>query len=227
MNTTIPALLADIPLFSGLDADERERIAGSTREIRAARGETLFCRGDACTGFHLLLSGRIKLAFPAGQCGEKVVAILEPGQSFGEALMFMGKPYIVSAQALSKSRLLHISSQAVFDELVRDKPLRLKMLLGMARRLHQLIADIEAYSLQSGKQRAIGYFLGEVPEAQRQDNQVSLTLPVTKGLIASRLNLTQEHFSRILQELGRLGLIVVAGRTIHIPSLSNLRNHEG
>ena len=56
---------------------------------------------------------------------------------------------------------------------------------------------------------------------------VAVTLPTNKGVIASRLNLTQEHFSRILHELFELGLIVVEGRKIHIPSVANLRKHEG
>ena len=55
---------------------------------------------------------------------------------------------------------------------------------------------------------------------------VSITLPTNKGVIASRLNLTQEHFSRILHELSELGLIVVEGRKIHIPNATKLRQHE-
>ena len=60
---------------------------------------------------------------------------------------------------------------------------------------------------------------------QQQPYQV--TLPTNRGVSASRLNLTQEHFSRILHELTELGLIVVEGRKIHIPSVANLRKHEG
>ena len=55
---------------------------------------------------------------------------------------------------------------------------------------------------------------------------LTVTLPTNKGIIASRLNLTQEHFSRILHELTELGLIVVEGRKIHIPDIDRLRAHE-
>jgi len=87
--------------------------------------------------------------------------------------------------------------------------------------------DVESYSLHSGKQRIIGYLLRELPEADTNGSAVAVTLPANKGVIASRLNLTQEHFSRILHELTGLGLIVVEGRKIHIPSVANLRKHEG
>ena len=223
----IEALLTHVPLFNGLAPEEISRIARATREIHAGKGDILFHKGDPCTGFHLLVYGQIKLAFTSQQGSEKVVEIMQQGQSFGEAIMFMEKPYIVFAQALTDSLLLHVSKQAVFDELARDHNLCRKMLAGMAMRLHQLMNDVESYSLHSGKQRIIGYLLRELSEADQNGTAVAVTLPTNKGVIASRLNLTQEHFSRILHELTELGLIAVEGRKIHIPSVANLRKHEG
>jgi CRP-like cAMP-binding protein len=226
----IEALLTHIPLFNGLAPEEITRIAKGTREIHASKGEILFHKGDPCNGFHLLVYGQIKLAFTSSQGSEKVVEIISQGQSFGEAVMFMEKPYIVFAQALTDSLLLHISKAAVFEELQRDHNLCRKMLAGMAMRLHQLMNDVESYSLHSGKQRIIGYLLRELPDDEPESINginVTITLPTNKGVIASRLNLTQEHFSRILHELIDLGLIVVEGRKIHIPSVARLRMHEG
>ncbi len=223
----IEALLTHIPLFNGLAAEEITRIARSTREIHASKGDILFHKGDPCNGFHLLVYGQVKLAFTSQQGSEKVVEILNQGQSFGEAIMFTDKPYIVFAQALSDSMLLHVSKQAVYEELERDHSLCRKMLAGMAMRLHQLMNDVESYSLHSGKQRIIGYLLRELPEEEMSATNASITLSTNKGIIASRLNLTQEHFSRILHELTELGLIVVEGRKIHMPSVAKLREHEG
>ncbi len=223
----IEALLTHVPLFNGLAQDEIARIARATREIHASKGEILFHKGDPCNGFHLLVYGQVKLAFTSSQGSEKVVEILTQGQSFGEAIMFMDKPYIVFAQALTDSLLLHVSKAAIYEELQRDHNLCRKMLAGMAMRLHQLMNDVESYSLHSGKQRIIGYLLRELPEEDENGIDVAITLPTNKGVIASRLNLTQEHFSRILHELTELGLIVVEGRKIHIPSVPKLRKHEG
>ena len=222
----IEALLTHVPLFNGLDPDEIARIAHATREIHILKGETLFHRGDPCIGFHLLVYGQVKLAFTSAQGNEKIVEIIGQGQSFGEAIMFLDKPYVVSAQALTDAMLLHISKAAIFEELEHDYNLARKMLAGMAMRLHQLMNDVESYSLHSGKQRIIGYLLRELPESDQNGSNVILTLPSNKGAIASRLNLTQEHFSRILHELTNLGLIVVEGKKIHIPSVAKLRQHE-
>jgi len=222
----IEALLTHVPLFNGLAAEEIARIARSTRESHAGKGDILFHKGDPCNGFHLLVYGQVKLAFTSSQGTEKVVEILTQGQSFGEALMFLEKPYIVFAQALTDSLLLHVSKAAVFEELQRDHNLCRKMLAGMAMRLHELMSDVESYSLHSGKQRIIGYLLRELPDEDLKGTNVAITLPTNKGVIASRLNLTQEHFSRILHELTDLGLIVVEGRKINIPCVANLRKHE-
>ena len=222
----IEALLTHIALFNGLAPEEIARIAHATREVHILKGETLFHRGDTCTGFHLVVYGQIKLTFTSAQGNEKIVEIISQGQSFGEAIMFLDKPYVVSAQALTDAMLLHVSKTAIFEELGHDYNLARKMLAGMAMRLHQLMNDVESYSLHSGKQRIIGYLLRELPENDQNGTDVILTLPSNKGTIASRLNLTQEHFSRILHELTDLGLIIVEDKKIHIPSVANLRKHE-
>jgi len=224
--TNIEPLLARLPLFNSLALEEIAKIAASARESLADKGDILFHKGDPCTGFHVLIHGQIKLAFTSAQGNEKVVEIIGPGQSFGEAIMLMDKPYIVFAQALSDSRLLHIPKSVIFAELERDPILCRKMLAGMAMRLHQLMNDVESYSLQSGKQRIIGYLLRELPEAQQDAKDVAIRLSTSKGIVASRLNLTQEHFSRILHELSEAGLLVVDGRNIRIPDAARLRSYE-
>jgi CRP-like cAMP-binding protein len=63
-------------------------------------------------------------------------------------------------------------------------------------------------------------------EGEKGDKVITVTLPTNKGVIASRLNLTQEHFSRILHELSEKNLIAVDGRKIHIADVDELRNYD-
>ncbi len=220
----IAALLSHVPLFSGLDTGEIARIARGTREIHVAKGDILFHKGDSPTGFYLVVYGQVKLAISSSQGSEKVVDILSQGQTFGEAVMFMERPYMVYAQALKDSQLLLIAKSAILDELEKDPKLGRKMIASLSMRLHHLITDVEAYSLHSGRQRIIGYLLRETTDTD--DAALTITLPTSKGVIASRLNLTQEHFSRILHELTEAGLIVVEGRRITIPDVPKLRAYD-
>jgi CRP-like cAMP-binding protein len=221
------AFLANLPLFKELAPAELDRIASGTTEIHVPRGEILFNKGDPCTGFHLVIYGQVKLAFVTPMGSEKVIEILGPGMSFGEALMFMEKPYIVMAQALADSLILHVGKQVVFDELARDPAFARKMLAGLARRLHGLISDVEAYSLQSGTQRVIGYLLRQDADGSGTSQPYRVTLPTAKAIVASRLNLTPEHFSRILHELAGAGLVAVEGRDVVIQDVARLRSYTG
>jgi len=223
----IPALLAHVPLFQGLDQPEIERIAKGAQEKLVGKGEILFHRGDAADGFYIVVYGQMKLAFTSPQGGEKVVEIISQGQSFGEAVMFMDRPYPVMAQALVDSQLLHIGKEALFTEVDRDPHLGRKMIAGLSMRLHRLIADVESYSLHSGRERVIGYLLRELGDDENPVGSIEIELPTKKGIIASRLNLTQEHFSRILHDLAENGLIEVTGRTIRIPDIARLRGFAG
>lgn len=219
--------LASIPLFRELAPTELDRIAAGTQQVRIARGEVLFRRGDPSDGFYAVVYGQIKLAFTSPDGSEKVVEIMGPGQSFGEAVMFVEKPYPVYSQALADSLLLYIGKLVVFAELERDPGFARKMVAGLSRRLHGLISDVEAYTLQSGTQRVIGYLINAVPEKANGGAPVELRLPASKSVIASRLNLTPEHFSRILHELTEAGLIRVEGRSFSILDVDGLRRYEG
>lgn len=220
------AFLANLPLFKEVDAEEIERVAQGTRALHIERGQVLFHKGAASEGFHLVVYGQIKLAFTSPQGADKVVEIVGPGMSFGEAVMFLEKPYPVYAQALADSMLLHVARGAVFQELEHNPGFARKMLGGLSRRLHSLVNDVEAYSLRSGAQRVIGYLLRDDTLVDSGPKAVSVTLPTSKGVIASRLNLTPQHFSRILHELTETGLIRVEGRTVHIPDVERLRAYE-
>jgi len=218
-------LLRNLAMFRDLADDELERIAAGVRELRAARGEIIFRQGDPCEGFHMVVFGQVKLAFASPQGMEKVVEILGPGMSFGEALMFMERPYIVYAQTLADSLLLHISKDVIFAGLENNPTLARRMLAGMSWRLHAIMKDLEAYSLRSGTQRVIGYLLRD--EDETLQGPLSVKFPASKGIVASRLNLTPEHFSRILHDLAAVGLIAVDGREVLIKNPEKLRRHEG
>lgn len=219
--------LARLALFADMAPEELDRVATGTTEVHAKRGEFLFRRGDPSTGFYAVLYGQVKLAFTSPHGGEKVIEIVGAGHSFGEAVMFIGKPYLVTAQTLADTLLLHIGKQVVLEELERDPGFMRRMLAGLSRRLHGLISDVEAYSLRSGSERVIGYLLSHVEAAANSGDGRQLTLPFSKAVLASRLNLTPEHFSRILHDLAKRKLISVSGKSITIPDVEKLWRFEG
>ena len=225
-NFDIPRFVSVLPLFSDLDATEVERLAGGCQLRRFARGEMVFRMGEPCESFHVVVVGQVKLYVisPAGQ--EKVIELVAPGHSFAEALMFLGKPCMVNAQALADSLVLTVQRQTVLDELQRDARFALRMLAGLSRRLHGLVHDVQAYSLQNGVQRVIGYLLRD-QGLNEGGEAVTVSLPVSKATVASRLSLTPEYFSRVLRELEQAKLIEIDKRDIHILDVRRLAAYQG
>jgi len=220
----IPAVLSRLPLFHELTAAQLEFIATDARVLSVPKGDVLFRKGDESNGFFVVISGHVKLAFASDQGYEKVVEIIGPRQSFGEAVMFIGCPYPVYAQALSAAIVLQIAKRTVFHLLETDTTFARAMLAGLSRRLHSLIGDLEAYSLRSGTQRTIGYLLQQCAEEDKTEDESSVKLPISKQVLASRLNLTPETLSRVLHDLASAHLITVQGRQITIHGLQRLRD---
>jgi CRP-like cAMP-binding protein len=218
------AFLANLPLFRELAPDELDRLAAGTTEHHVPRGEVIARKGDPVSGFHVIVYGQVKLALTTPQGDEKVVEIIGPGFSFGEALMFMGKPYIVTATSLADSLLLHVRRDTVLQEIARDPAFAHKMLAGLSRKLHNLISDLESVTLKSGRERVIGYLLRQGIDNADDEAPYTVTLAVSKAIVASRLNLTPEHFSRILHELSSQRLIEVGGRDVRILDPARLRS---
>lgn len=222
----IDKIVPTLPLFRELDGEHLKAIVANTRKFQVAKGEMLFQKGDEAKGFYFVLKGQIKLAFPSMQGNEKVVALIGPGQSFGEAAMFLHQPFPVRAESLTNTEFLLFSSQLIFSLLERDPMFARKLLAGLSMRLHQLVMDVELYSQRSSVQRLIGYFLQLSPEMDDSPDAITIDLPSAKQVIASRLNLTPETLSRILHELTEQRLIEMNGRRIHIPNAEALRAYD-
>jgi len=227
----IQAALRRLPLFSEVSDEEIQMLAAATHERNLARGETLFQQGDPPKGFYYVIRGQIKLAFSSRQGNEKIVEVLGPSQSFGEAVLFMERNYPVFAEALADTQLLLIDREVVFQLIDSDPRFTRSLLAGMAIRLHGMVRDVEAYSLSSGSQRVISYLisLGEcepLPCARVEVGPMTVKLPVSKHVLASRLNLVPETLSRIFHDLSDRGLIAVHGSDITLKDVAELRSFE-
>lgn len=221
--TLIAQRLSEFYLFSQLQPAQIEQLAAGTRLLDVPRGTTLFSRGDRAHGFYLLLAGQIKLGVISPQGDEKVIGLIQPGHSFGEAVLFLERSFPIYAQATLDSKVLVIARDAIFGILDSDVMVVRRMLAGLSARNHQLINDIESISLQNSAQRLIGYLLQISAESP---NPARVQLPASKLTIASMLNITPETLSRVMLKLHNAGLIDVNGKEIVITDVAGLRKFE-
>ncbi|MDC8786434.1 Crp/Fnr family transcriptional regulator [Roseateles koreensis] len=214
----LPRYMAMQPLFRSLNEEDLARItAQGCSLLRLCRGQTLFGAGEACEHFHVVITGQLKLFALAPNGSEKVLELLGPGQTVGEASIFDNLPQAFGAQALGDTLLLRIPKIAITDQITRDPSFALRLLADASQRIHKLQRDVESYCLHSGLQRVVDFLLESrtaTPRLTQQPHTVSL--PASKATIASRLNLSPEYFSRVLRELEDEGLIQISRRDIHI-----------
>lgn len=214
--------LKRVYLFAGLNAQQLERVKQSMRHLLLAEGESLFEQGQRAERFFLVREGHIKLLRLSLEGGEKVFEVIAPTQTFAEAIMFMpNSVYPVSAQAIEPTSLLAFENKILVEILKESSDTCFRLMFHMSRRIRHWINEVDNLTLQNATYRLISYILYHIPH-NHQDSY-EFNLPIPKQVIASRLSIKPETFSRILNSLGQEGLLTVTGRTIHIHQVDKLR----
>jgi len=219
---SIAEILSRQPLFRGLSDIELAQISAGCREFRVKKNEVLFHKGDMPEGMHVVVMGQMKLALPSSQGVEKIVHMCGPGATFGEAVVFLDKPYPVNAQAMTESLVLLVSKRVLLEAMDANNMLSRKMLASLSSRLHELLEDMESCTLRTSMQRVVCYLIQAAPADETATFE--LVLKSSKQNIASQLNLAPETFSRVLGHLSDKGLIRVKGRTITVVDRQQLQN---
>jgi CRP-like cAMP-binding protein len=213
------ALLAQLPLFKELDDAAVARLASESVRHPLKRGDVLFRKGGPALGIYVVVYGDIKLISITPARGSRLSGMVGPGQSFGEPVMFLERPALVSAEAARDALVLLVPKSSVFAELDRNPKFARQMIAGLSRRVEALVRELDRQAIGSGAARFVAYLLRQA----HGEPSLSWTLPAAKAEVASQLNLSPEHFSRILHELAGAGLLEVQGRRIVVPDTRHLQ----
>jgi CRP-like cAMP-binding protein len=217
---TVSALRA-VAAFRGLPVPMLTRLAAAATRLDLARGELLFSANTHAAGLYIVASGRVMLSVGTLDAGQKVVRLAEAGDLLGLTATLLGNTTLSTAEALVESSVLMLPRDALLERAQRDAQLALALANAAALQSRQISTDLESVSLQSGRERIVNYLLacatGGAP------NSLTVTLPAKKSIIASRLSVTPEYFSRTLHELISAAAIEVNGRQIIIRDAARLR----
>lgn len=221
-------VLRGLPLFRDAPESTVTRLVGAAERLHLARGEALFRSGDLSQGLYAVLKGQIKVYARADNGQEKVIEVVSAPACLGGSLILADVAgqgstvirHVSHASALSEAQVLLLPRSVLLAELQADPSLAVRLLAEVSGRFNRLVRDIEAVTLHSAAQRVVSYLLRTSPQAATSTCTVSL--PASKGTIASLLSVTPEHFSRILHDLQARGLIAVNRREIVIPDVERL-----
>jgi CRP-like cAMP-binding protein len=226
-------ILRRVPLFAGLEkARLTDLLEGTSIRIHP-KGQLLFQQGDPADRFFVVLSGWVKIFRLTPDGEQSVMGLFTRAESFAEAAMFMGGHFPASAEVVEEARLLRVQSGPFEKRLHAEPQIAVSMLASVSRRMHYLVGQIEQLQVRSGTQRVADFLL---KLCSVREGPVEIALPYDKSLIASRLGMKPESFSRALARLRELGVrsershvsvsnvAVLAefceGRTVRPPSLT-------
>lgn len=188
------------PLFSGLDVENVRFFANQGHKKHYENGSNLFSMGDKAEAIFFIIEGWIKLYRMTREGEEVIINVFAPGETFAEAAVFGPlQRYPVNAQAIADTTILEIPRQLFVDKIKENGELALMMLGSISARQRLLVQQIEQLTAKSAPQR-IGTFLLRLCPSDRK-SAVTVHLPYDKSLIARRLNIQPETFSRALSQL--------------------------
>lgn len=201
----------NIHIFSNLSEDQLAGIWEHAHLHKLKKEESLFSQGDGVKNFYLVFSGLVKLfrLSPDGQ--EKVIEVVKSGETFAEALMFLDQPHFpVSSSALNEAQVIAFDAKYFLCMLKKSPGTCLELMGKMSQRIRGLVHEIDHLSVQTGRHRLASYLL------QQAGDEDSLNLPIPKSVLASRLSIKPETFSRIIKQLRNSETISVDGSNIEI-----------
>lgn len=219
----IPGILQRQYFLSALSDAQRAQLYAGASQHSCAPGQALFRQGDPAHSFFVVAEGRLKLYRLSDEGEEKVMGLAGAGDSFAEGVLFMPDPrYPVSAEALQSSRVVAIRC-ADFQHILENSFETCLSVMGkLTGRIGALLNEVESLTLRDSRYRVVHYLL-ELLSAQ-DTRDATLRLPASKGVVAARLAIRAETFSRTLKLLTDEGLIVARGGSlIEVPEPARLR----
>lgn len=195
--------------------------------INLSDGEHLFEQGQHADRFYQVVSGQIKLFLISMEGSERVIEVMQEAQTFAEAVIFMEERcYPVNAESIGNTELLAFDSDTFLNILSESRDTCFHLLADMSKRLHQRLNEIDYLTLQNATFRLIHYLLQHIPANHENDDVVEVKLTTSKSIVASRLSIQPETFSRILKKLCKRELISVKGKVITLLDVEALRDFE-
>lgn len=201
----------NIHLFDNLSENQLAGIWEHAHLHKLKKDQSLFSQGENVTSFYLVFSGLVKLFRISADGQEKVIEVVNGGETFGEALMFLEQAHFpVSSSALNEAEVIAFDAKW-FLRMLHENPETCLVLLGkMSQRIRGLIHEIDHLSVQTGRNRLAAYILEQAGDSDK------LHLKMPKSVLASRLSIKPETFSRIIKQLRNSETIQVSGSDITI-----------
>jgi CRP-like cAMP-binding protein len=215
--------LKSCPLFEQLPADDLARLESRSLARTFARGSLIYLPSDASDHVLLLTSGRVKLYHLTSEGKQAVLALVEPGDLFGELAVYDRGPREEFAEAMESSTVVKISGDEI-RHLMASRPdvsLGVTRLMGLRRR--RIERRLKALLFRSNRERLV-HLLLELAETygRRTPAGVEIEIRLSHQELASIIGSTRETVTVLLGELQAEGSLTIKRRQLVLIRVAEL-----
>jgi CRP-like cAMP-binding protein len=211
-------------LFSALDDEAAAALRSSMGEGRLRRGEVLFHEGDAGDKLYIVTDGKIKLGRTSSDGRENLLAIMGPGQMFGELSLFDPGPRSATVTAITDTTFLSLSH----DDMMRWLDGRpavalglLSQLAGRLRRSNDVVADL-VFSDVPGR---VAKQLLELADrfGRTADDGIHVHHDLTQEELAQLVGASRETVNKALADFASRGWLRLEPRSVVIMDVERMK----
>jgi CRP/FNR family transcriptional regulator, cyclic AMP receptor protein len=206
-----PAVLKAVPLFASFPEDQLRMLTTVVSRKSVTRSTMVMAAGDATDSLYIVLSGRLKVMMSDAEGKEVILAILGPGEFFGEMGLIDDEPRSASVVALEACELLGITKRDFKKSLAENFEMTMAVMRGLVRRLREADRKIGSLALLDVYGRVARLLLDM---AETIDGEKIVTKRLPKQDIAKMIGASREMVSRVMKDLQLGGYIEVRGSNI-------------
>jgi CRP-like cAMP-binding protein len=224
----VRARLAAVPLFAGLPAAQLAELAGAARVLEMGPRTLVNACGAPFDEVFVLCSGTALRFRELDGDARKVVELVHTPQLLGCGEFFGAARHESGCETVSACELLALDARVLRELAGRSLALSRRLLQAVAERLCEVEFDVAGrHSSRTSAQRILDDLVERAGGSLGLAGETTVELAATKKVLAARIGITPEAFSRSLRELADKGVIVVDKRLVHIQHAALLDTGAG
>jgi CRP/FNR family transcriptional regulator, cyclic AMP receptor protein len=219
------AVLRKAPLFAALDEEAAHSLDAISRREHYERGDVIFAEGDPGESLYVVIDGKVRVFRTASDGRENMLAVLGPGEMFGELSLFDPGPRTASVAALSDAELVSLAHAALrpwLSERPRVGEHLLRALAQRLRRTNEAMADLVFSDVPGRVAKALIDLADRF--GQPDSTGVRVTHDLTQEELAQLVGASRETVNKALSEFASRGWLRLDGRAVVLLEPERLAN---
>jgi CRP/FNR family transcriptional regulator, cyclic AMP receptor protein len=203
------------PLFAGLNEQSSNELLEKLTQARVSRGEHLFREGDEGDKVYVVLTGKMKLVKASSDGRENLLAVIGPGEMFGELSLFDPIPRTSSAVAVSDSELAALGHQDLRPWISAHPDVAMQLLRALAQRLrrtNEVMADLVFTDVPGRVARQLIVLSGKF--GRRTAEGIHVEHDLTQEELAQLVGASRETVNKALADFANRGWLRIEPRAV-------------